>query len=224
MMHFPDNYGLGYKNQYVLHVTYSVLPPKLFKRFYPPPPFLKDHDVLPNNSLSPYAQFKGLPFDSFEVLTLGRSHIHMKYSSIQKIPATSCKGHFDGNPTLPIAFLATFCSDLSGKAIGLLVNKVISFDRECAGPGKMQEKGSNRNKAGVLKFLSVKVDAFKLVQADTHRIYLLCEVTKEDEKALNIYSSDVTVMAARSKENEDKAGDLDDTIVAKLNMRFELLD
>ena len=147
----------------------------------------------------------------------------MRNSSIKYIPATFCAGHFDGSPALPIAFLATFCVDLSGKAIGVLAKKRIAFDKECAGPGKMKDVNDTRPS---LKCLSAKVDAFRLVCADTHGISLLCKVEKQDNeedkesKLMNVYSSEVTVVAVSSEGGDEE--NPDGTVIAKVKVIFEL--
>lgn len=260
MMHFPESYGEA--DPYYLHVTYSVLAPKVFRKFYPPPALsLKNHDeehkaaklqsqtlgvVAPSSLVSPYAQFKGLPLHSFETLSLSadRSHIKMRNSSMKKIPAEICAGHFEGNPALPIAFLATFCADLSGMAISVLIEKSVPFETKCAGPlaadRRMKSDAGEEGVAGyyqhgagaggsILKFISVKVDAFKLVQSNTHGISLLCEVVKEEDSNgssssfSNVYSSDISILSLAPTAGDD-TDQTEEVLIATMNIKFELLD
>ena len=152
----------------------------------------KNQLVLPQDTLSPYdAQFRGLP--------------------VPKVSAASCQGHFDGNPTLPIAFLAVFCADLSGKAIGTLTETCITFEKES---GKKQDAGN------ILKFISCEVDAHKLVYANTHGLTLSCEVEKVGCAVRvgepTIFSSNVLIVAsAPPGEKED--------LIAKMKFKFELV-
>ena len=153
----------------------------------------KNKLVLPQDTLSPYdAQFRGLP--------------------VPKVSAASCQGHFDGNPTLPIAFLAVFCADLSGKAIGTLTETCITFEKES---GKKQDTGN------ILKLISWEIDVHKLVYANTHGLTLLsCEVEKVGYAVHagepTIYSSNVLIVAsAPPGEKED--------LIAKMKFKFELV-
>jgi len=227
MMQFPKEYG-GVE-PYYLRVNYTVMAPKVFKRFSPSraleqqikrPSSTSNQErkednqlVLPQDTLSPYAQFRGLPFDSFEILSQSNSVVIMK-TSVPKVSAASCQGHFDGNPALPIAFLAAFCADLSGKAIGTLTETCITFGKECAGPGKKQDTGN------ILKFISCEVDAHKLVYANTHGLTLSCEVEKVGCAVRvgepTIFSSNVLIVAsAPPGEKED--------LIAKMKFKFELV-
>ena len=153
----------------------------------------KNQLVLPQDTLSPYdAQFRGLP--------------------VPKVSAASCQGHFDGNPTLPIAFLAVFCADLSGKAIGTLTETCITFGKECAGPGKKQDL------CNILKFISCEVDAHKLVYANTHGLTFSCEVgcaVRVGEPT--IFSSNVLLIVASAPPGEKE------DLIAKMKFNFEFV-
>ncbi len=257
MMHFPDSYGgagiLKKKKHepYILHVTYTVMAPKVLHKLYPPrlSPLSVEEliaaklqsealGVVASSSLvSPYAQIKGLPSHSFGTLSLSadRSYVKMGNSNIRKIPAEICAGHFEGNPTLPIAILATFCADLSGEAISVLIEKSLVFETNSVGPlaavrrmnsdaGYYQHDAAGAG-GSTLKFISAKVEALKLMQSNSDGISLVYEVVKEEDSndgwsvssGKNVYSSDISIFSA-----DPTTDQAEEVLIGKMNMKFEL--
>ena len=216
MMHFPMSVP------YILRLKYTVMAPKLFRKMFPPPLAFGQVEQVkaeerPSTSEpqpSPYAQFKGIPINMMKMLSRNSSNMVMR-NSIKSISAESCQGHFDGNPALPIAFLTAICADLSGYAISAFINEPILFKMNHVGRKSSVGDTKKKNKYH-LKFISVKVVANRLVQANTHGISLECKVTPEET---GTYSSSVysCVVSIRSLESEKK-----DDLVAKLSFKFEL--
>ncbi len=194
LMQFPTSYGTK-PVFYFLRVNYVVMTPKVFQRFSPkslPPPAansskkqqkpeeLSTSRLVPaifENKIvkSPYAQFEGLNHvDCTEIVSKSKSKVFM-ITQIPKIRPESCPGHFEGNPALPIAFLAAFCVDICGEAIAALTDDTaIPFRTQRTGPANNVQGGN------MLKFVAVDANVQKLIYAGDHNegLIITCEVEK----------------------------------------------
>lgn len=185
----------GEDEAWFLSLTYSVISEKVVDRFVPTGVVLKPHVNSPQAPAgieydSPYARFQGLP-GPFEILKQSHELIILK-SSLPKVPAHQCLGHFDGGKSaLPVALLAGYCCDLVGKSIGTLSGVDIPFKNSLK-----DDQGS------CMKVLQLEMKASKLVYAETQGLELFCKVVAQKDAAGEVifYSVKVSVQSDLDKE------------------------
>jgi hypothetical protein len=195
----------GKKEVWHLVTTYSVIAEKLFKRRFAGKSQEQQHTLTASSSnyqdgdnlssfsplaSSPYAKFQGLDPASFKCLDYSSRDGFLKMQSrIPKVPAHHCLGHFDSNQALPVAVLAAYSFDLVGYSISTLLKQDIPFRHRLG--ITLTSSSSSRSRAIVkkekenhdidalsCKLVNAKLEAKKLVFANTHGLNIFCEVTQ----------------------------------------------
>jgi hypothetical protein len=141
-----------------LEVEYAVIPKKVFKKMMRNTA-QPEQVAIPGVS-SPYKEFKGLP-SAPTIVSSSCSYIKT-IGHLPEIDASQCLGHFDGVPSMPIAFLSAYCCDLIAQSISALTNIPLEF------------KQDRERKCPLVHLLMGEMKAERLVSANTHGVTIEC--------------------------------------------------